>query len=78
MSASVREQLQREAAVLPDAVIQRLLDYLHGLPGGSAASVATDSQRDHFDAYWSRWYGRCEGEAWDEPAELPLETRESW
>ncbi len=75
---SVREQLQREASLLPEEVVRHLLDYLRDLPSGKMPSSATNSQGDYFDTYWSRWYGRCDGQAWDEPSELPLETREAW
>lgn len=77
-SMSVREQLQREAAVLPEGVVQRLLDYLHSLPASETTPGASSVRSDYFDAYWRRWYGRCEGQVWDEPSELPLETREAW
>jgi len=75
---SVREQLQREASLLPEDVVQRLLDYLHSIHVGDASPVTPNPPGDFFDTYWSRWYGRCEGQAWDEPAELPMETREAW
>ncbi len=75
---SIREQLQREAALLPEGVVQRLLDYLHSLPASEVASGVPCPAGDYFDTYWSRWYGRCEGQVWDEPPELPLEIREAW
>lgn len=76
-SMSVREQLQREASLLPEDAVQRLLDYLRSIPS-SDAPIAPNPQEDYFDTYWSRWYGRCEGQSWDEPAELRVETREAW
>lgn len=75
---SVREQLQREASLLPEDVVQRLLDYLHSIALADSPTGNSNPQGDFFDSYWSRWYGRCEGQAWDEPAELPMETREAW
>lgn len=75
---SVREQLQREASLLPDATVQRLLDYLHSIPAEDLPNSTPAPQGDYFDGYWSLWYGRCEGQEWDEPAELPQETREPW
>lgn len=75
---SVREQLQREASLSPEDVVQRLLDYLHSIPLADSPTGNPNPQGDFFDSYWSRWYGRCEGQAWDEPAELPMETREAW
>jgi len=75
---SAREQLQREAAQLPEGVIQRLLDYLHELPPSEAGAADSATRSDYFTNHWSRWYGRCENEAWDEPADLPQETRETW
>jgi hypothetical protein len=75
---SAREQLQREAALLPEGVAQGVLDYLHHLPVRDAAPPAIPPTADYFEAYWSHWYGKCEGQTWDEPAELPQETRETW
>ena len=73
---SAREQLQREASLLPEGVVQHLLDYLHGLPATKKSEAP--SKGDYFESYWSRWYGSCEGQSWDEPPELPVEIREVW
>ena len=75
---SAREQLQREAALLPDGVAQRLLDFLHALPASDLAPATPPSKDDYFQSYWSQWYGCCEGEEWNEPPELPFEKREIW
>lgn len=75
---SVREQLQREASLLPDSTVQRLLDYLHSIPAEACASTGVAPGEDYFDAYWAHWYGRCEGQLWEEPEELAIETREVW
>jgi hypothetical protein len=74
---SARDLLSKELAALPDEVAQRLLDYLHtSLPAGAASR--TPPATDYFEAYWSRWYGRCDSQTWDEPAELPFKQREAW
>lgn len=75
---SAREQLQREAALLPDGVAQRLLDYLHALPTSDLTVATPQPTGDYFQSYWSQWYGCCEGEEWAEPSELPFEKRETW
>lgn len=74
---SAREQLQREAALLKEGEAQILLDFLHHLPA-SPAEVLSAAKKDYFETYWRRWYGRCEGEEWEVPAELGQETREVW
>ena len=72
---SAREQLKQEMAILPESVIERLLDYLHSLP---SPAPALPQNGDYFANYWSRWYGSLRDEPWDEPAELPFEKREAW
>ena len=72
---SARDQLKQEMTSLPEAVIERLLVYLHSLP---TSPPAMPMNGDHFTNYWSRWYGALGEELWDEPAELPFEKRETW
>jgi len=74
----VRDQLQRETALVPDHVVQRLLDYLHEMPPSVLAPAKSQQQGGHFESYWSQWYGLFEGQEWEEPPELPYETREVW
>lgn len=77
---SAKEMLAQELARQPDSIAQRLLDYLHALSPASAngGSSSQPLSGGHFASHWSRFYGAFEGEAWDEPHELPNEKREDW
>lgn len=76
---SAREALIHELEQQPDAVAQKLLDYLHALSPQSASMGGSSANGErHFAGYWSRFYGAFDGEQWDEPAELPNESREEW
>jgi hypothetical protein len=71
---SAKEALLRELNQQPDAVARKLLDYLHSLVPASQSGGA----QGHFGSYWTRYYGAFDSEAWEEPAEQPLEKREDW
>jgi hypothetical protein len=73
---SSRSVLIEEVSRQPEAVAQKLLDYLHALVPSSVGSGA--GQPGQFAAHWSRYYGALEGQEWDEAPELPAEKREDW
>ncbi len=77
---SAKEMLAQELARQPESIAQRLLEYLHALSPASSngSSVPHPTTDGHFANYWSRYYGAFDGEAWDEPRELPNEKREDW
>ena len=73
---SARTQLLEELARAPEGVAGELLTYLRGLM--LSKKGASEPTKDFFESYWSRHYGSMEGVEWNEPAELPFETREAW
>ncbi|MBI2925029.1 MAG: hypothetical protein HYY24_04905 [Verrucomicrobia bacterium] len=72
--------LLRELSRQPEAVAQKLLDYLHAIapPAGESDNRTRQAPSGHFAGYWHRFYGAFDGEAWDEPRELQNEHREEW
>lgn len=72
---SARTLLIEEAARAPEGVAREILAQLRALmPPKKPAPAA----KDHFESYWSQLYGSLEGVEWNEPAELPYESREAW
>ncbi|WP_395744241.1 hypothetical protein [Prosthecobacter sp.] len=68
--------LIEELARAPEGVARVLLTHLRQL---MPSSERTNSPgQDHFQSYWSQFYGSFEGAEWNEPAELPFEKREAW
>jgi hypothetical protein len=73
---SARTMLIEELARAPEAVARELLTQLREMmPVESSKNLAG---RDHFESYWSQFYGAFEGAEWREPTELPFEKREAW
>lgn len=76
---SARQQLIQDLANQPDNVAGLLLTYLHSLPSYiSTEKPQQPSTENHWDTYWSKIYGSCQGMEWDEPAEQKFEVREEW
>jgi hypothetical protein len=75
---SARQQLIHALSTQPDSVAGALLMYLHSLPGYNPPEKVPQLPVDHWETYWSKIYGSCEGMEWDEPAEQPYEVREEW
>ena len=77
---SAHETLVKELARQPESVAAKLLDYLHALAPETASSPngAGPGVGGYFATYWSRHYGKFEGEEWEEPREWPYEKREEW
>lgn len=72
---SARTLLIEEIARAPESVAREMLGQLRALmPRNTVPAPA----KDHFEAYWRQLYGSMEGVEWDEPVELPNETREAW
>lgn len=73
---SARTLLLEELARAPDGVAQDLLVHLRGLMSSQKGKGAAG--KDHFETYWNQLYGSLEDCEWDEPTDLPFETREAW
>lgn len=72
---SARTQLIEEIARAPESVAREVLTQLRSLMPQKAAAPHS---KDHFETYWRQLYGSMEGVEWNEPSELPYETREAW
>ncbi len=73
---SARTMLIEELARAPEGVARVLLTQLRQMmPANGTANLPG---QDHFESYWSQFYGAFEGAEWNEPAELPFEKREAW
>lgn len=73
---SARTMLIEELARAPEGVARVLLTQLRQMM--PANSTANPPGQDHFESYWSQFYGAFEGTEWNEPTELPFEKREAW
>jgi hypothetical protein len=75
---SARQQLIEELNRQPEQVAGELLTYLHSLPGYTPRPEKEQEKVDYWETHWSKFYGICEGEEWEEPPEQPYELREEW
>lgn len=76
---SAREELLQALPNQPEKVAGQVLMYLHSLPDYVAPEKpAEPATVDHWENYWSKVYGSCEGMEWDEPEEQEFEIREEW
>jgi len=73
---SARTLLLEELARAPEGVTGELLAHLRKLMESKRS--AAQPVKDYFESYWSQHYGSMEGVQWNEPPELPSETREAW
>ncbi|MDI1312510.1 hypothetical protein [Prosthecobacter sp.] len=72
---SARTLLIEEIARAPESVAQEILTQLRSL---MPRKNEVQPVKDHFESYWKHLYGSLEGAEWNEPVELPYETRETW
>jgi hypothetical protein len=77
---SAKTKLMEAVARVPETVAQTILEQIEPYlrPVDSESSFHSPADNDHFQGYWSQWYGVLQDVEWEEPADLPFEPRDTW